>query len=142
MTISAQEALVYFDSETKQFKETTDFNIAKQLVTSIPENWYAVLKNPAPDNSHPETGKATASPALEIGRKINIVGPTSFSLYPGQMVRVIRGHRLRTNQYLLARVYDADALNNEDSETLYHSGQLLIIKGTEVPFYIPLLVLK
>ena len=137
MTISAQEALVYFDSNSKQFKETTDFNKAKQLLTSVPENWYAVLKNPAPDNIHPEAGKASVSPELNIGRKINVNGPTSFALFPGQMVKVIRGHRLRTNQYLLARVYDADALKTFNDDETYHSGQLLIIKGTEVPFYIP-----
>jgi len=53
--------------------------------------------------------KAVNSPTLKIGRKVNIAGPVSFSLYPGQMTKVIQGHRLRSNQYLLARVYDAAA---------------------------------
>ena len=152
MTISAQESLVVFNSKTKKFEETQDFEKAKQLFISAPEGWYVVLKNPAVDNSHPEAAKAVNSPALEIGRKINIGGPVSFSLFPGQMTRVIRGHRLRSNQYLLARVYDADAarkgittatiVDTEGKEVTakpeeYFVGQMIVIKGTEVSFYIP-----
>ena len=152
MTISAQESLVVFNARTKKFEETDDFERAKQLFVSAPEGWYVVLKNPATDNSHPETAKAVNSPNLEIGRKINIAGPVSFSLFPGQMTRVIRGHRLRSNQYLLARVYDADAakkgiatatiVNAEGKEVTaeseeYFVGQMIVIKGTEVSFYIP-----
>lgn len=152
MTISAQESLVTFNPKTKKFEETQDFDKAKQLFISAPEGWYIVLKNPATDNSHPEAAKAVNSPNLEIGRKINIAGPVSFSLFPGQMTRVIRGHRLRSNQYLLARVYDAEAarkgigtatiVDAEGKEVTtqaeeYFVGQMIVIKGTEVSFYIP-----
>jgi len=149
MTISAQESLVVFNPKTKKFEETQDFEKAKQLFVSAPEGWYVTLKNPAKDSSHPEPAKAVNSAELDIGRKINIAGPCSFSLFPGQMTRVIRGHRLRSNQYLLARVYDADAANNNSSTVIdaegkeitksqqYFVGQLLVIKGTEVSFYIP-----
>lgn len=152
MTISAQESLVVFNPKTKRFEETQDFEKARQLFVSAPENWYVVLKNPSYDNSHPDVAKAVNSPDLKIGCKINIAGPTSFSLYPGQMARTIQGHRLRSNQYLLARVYDAAAAEAEyntatviDAEGQevengvehYHAGQLLVIKGTEISFYIP-----
>ena len=152
MTISAQENLVVFDPKTKRFNETQDFEKARQIFVSAPEGWYIVLKNPAEDGSHPESAKAVNSPVLEIGHKINIPGPTSFSLFPGQMARVIRGHRLRSNQYLLARVYDAEAAKKTNKEGTmidaegntvkikqedYFVGQLLVIKGTEVSFYIP-----
>lgn len=152
MTISAQESLVTFNGKNKKFEETQDFEKARQLFVSAPEGWYIVLKNPTSDNSHPEPAKAVNSPELEVGRKINIAGPTSFSLYPGQMTRVIRGHRLRSNQYLLARVYDAVAakkgmatatiVNAEGKEITAESeeffvGQMIVIKGTEVSFYIP-----
>ena len=67
------------------------------------------------------------------------------------MAKVIQGHRLRSNQYLLARVYDAEAAEktkadatvvdtkgeNVENNEKYFSGQLLVIKGTEVSFYIP-----
>ena len=152
MTISAQESLVVFNPKTKRFEETQDFEKARQLFVSAPENWYVVLKNPASDGSHPEPAKAVNSATLDIGKKINTAGPCSFSLFPGQMAKVVQGHRLRSNQYLLARVYDAaaaeqgirsativDAEGNEveNKTEHYHSGQLLVIKGTEVSFYIP-----
>ena len=152
MTISAQESLVVFNPKTKRFEETQDFEKARQIFVSAPEGWYVVLKNPAEDNSHPEPAKAVNSPELSIGHKINIPGPCSFSLFPGQMTRTIRGHRLRSNQYLLARVYDAaaaregsknatmiDAEGNEvkTKQEDYFVGQMLVIKGTEVSFYIP-----
>lgn len=153
MTISAQESLVVFNPKTKRFEETTDFEKARQLFTSAPEGWYVVLKNPSHDGSYPDPAKAVNSPELKIGRKVNISGPCSFSLFPGQMAKVVQGHRLRSNQYLLARVYDADAaeknmasatvVNVEGKEVeatdtkKYHAGQLLVIKGTEVSFYMP-----
>jgi len=150
MTISGQENLVVFNPQTKRFTETQDFDKARQLFVSAPEGWYIVLKNPAVDNSHPEMAKAVNSPELEIGHKINIPGPISFSLFPGQMTRVIRGHRLRSNQYLLARVYDAEAAKSANATVIdaegnqikgkqedYFVGQMLVIKGTEVSFYIP-----
>lgn len=149
MTISAQEALVIFDEKTKQFNETTNFESAKKLFISPPENWYAILKNPTKDNVYPENGKASTPSELNIGRKVNIPGPVSFSLFPGQMAKVVKGHTLRTNQYLLARVYDAEKANNANGKVIatdgqetkieqqYITGQLIVIKGTEVSFYIP-----
>ncbi len=68
------------------------------------------------------------------------------------MTKVIQGHRLRSNQYLLARVYDAAAAEEgmknatvidadgkeiENKIEKYHAGQLLVIKGTEISFYMP-----
>ena len=150
VTISAQESMVVFNSKTKRFEETGDFEKARQLFTSAPEGWYVVLKNPSKDGTHPDSAKAMNSPELNIGKKINVAGPCSFSLYPGQMAKVIQGHRLRSNQYLIARVYDADAASKSvativDAEgkevkankTEYFVGQLLVIKGTEVSFYMP-----
>ena len=154
MTISQQEALVIFNAKTKKFEETTDFEKAKQLFTSAPEGWYIILKNPTTDGQYPEVGKANTTPTtVKIGTKVNIPGPTTFALYPGQMAKTVRGHKLRSNQYLIARVYDADAAmkgmeqatiidaeGNEATEpkvNQYFVGQLLVIKGTEVSFYIP-----
>lgn len=149
ITISQQEALVLFDSRSKQFVEISNFEQAKQLFVSAPENWYVILKNPSANDTYPEAGKAVESPALRIGEKVNIKGPVTFSLYPGQMAKVVRGHSLRTNQYLLARVYEAEAASAHEGEMLdtegnkvkktetYVNGQILVIKGTEVSFYIP-----
>lgn len=148
-TISQQESLVVFDKGSKQFKEVSNFDQAKQLFVSAPENWYIILKNPTEKNEFPELGKPSMSPALQIGRKVNITGPASFSLFPGQMAKVVRGHALRSNQYLLARVYEAESAaksageildiegNKVESTETYVNGQILVIKGTEVSFYIP-----
>lgn len=154
VTISQQEVLVVFDPASKKFREVTDLEKAKQLFTSAPEGWYVILKNPMPDNQHPKAAQANETPGDPlIGTKINIPGPTSFALYPGQMAKTVRGHKLRSNQYLLARVYDADAAKagmktatvvdaegkelDQTKENEYFVGQLLVIKGTEVSFYIP-----
>lgn len=150
LTISQQESLVVFDPKSKQFKEVSNFDQAKQLCVTAPENWYVILKNPASGDKYPEAGKAVLSPDLEIGRKINLRGPINFSLFPGQMYKVIRGHALRSNQYLLARVYEAEAASKSEGEmrdaegnvikknnATYVNGQILVIKGTEVSFYIP-----
>lgn len=147
MSLSTSDALVVFNEKTKRFEEA-NFTDAITTFVSAPENWYVTLKNPAIDNKHPIPGTANALPDLQIGKKVNIRGNVSFALYPGQMAKVIQGHRLHSNQYLLARVYDADVLEkinevDEDgnktgkTKNKYTIGQLLVIKGTEVPFYIP-----
>lgn len=147
MSLSTSDALVVFNERTKRFEEAS-FSEAITTFVSAPENWYVTLKNPAMDDRHPTPGTANALPDLQIGKKINIRGNVSFALYPGQMAKAIQGHRLHSNQYLLARVYDADALEkinevDEDGKDTgrtinkYTIGQLLVIKGTEVPFYIP-----
>lgn len=149
MSLSQSDKLVKFNPTTKSF-EPVDYSRSKHLFTTAPENWYAVLKNPVEGNKHPQTGTSNTLPDnIQIGRKINVRGPVSFALYPGQMAKVIKGHSLRTNEYLLARVYEASAAsqsqgeildaegNKVESKNTYVNGQILVIKGTEVSFYIP-----
>lgn len=149
ITTSAQDALIVFNTKTKKFEEISDFEKAKKLFVSAPEGWYVILKNPAENGSHPPVGMSE-NPEIVVGKKVNISGPISFPLYAGQMAKVVRGHKLRSNQYLLARVYDADAAKEststmvdingneiEDKKNDYFVGQLMIIKGTEISFYIP-----
>ena len=147
MSLSNSDSLVVFNERTKRFEEA-GFSEAITTFVTAPENWYIVLKNPAIDNKHPTPGTSNSLPDLQIGKKVNIKGNTSFALYPGQMAKVIQGHMLHCNQYLLARVYDADVLGKEDildddgkptgeQKNKYENGQLIIIKGTDVSFYIP-----
>lgn len=149
-SLSQSDKLVRFDSVSKRFVPCS-YSQAINLFTTAPENWYVILKNPTEDNKHPKSGTSNSLPdVVHIGQKINIMGPVSFALYPGQMAKVVRGHALRTNQYLLARVYEAKAANSsrgeirdadgnvvENDATNYVNGQILVIKGTEVSFYIP-----
>lgn len=144
MSLSQSDKLVKFDSYAKRFTPCERYKDAIQLFTTAPEGWYIALKNPAPSNKHPSAGTSNTIPEnMQIGYKVNIPGPVSFALYPGQMAQVIKGHTLRSNQYLVARVYDADSLNQtkeergEPDHEDYINGQILIIKGTEISFYIP-----
>lgn len=150
MSLSQSDKLVRFNSKTKSF-EPCGYSEAKSLFTTAPENWYVILKNPVAGNKHPQTGTSNTLPDnIHIGEKINVRGPVSFALYPGQMAKVVKGHALRSNQYLLARVYEADAANSNQGEVIDSegnkiagtttncvNGQLLVIKGTEISFYIP-----
>lgn len=136
MSLSQSDKLVRFDNETKRFIICDRYCDAIQLFTTVPEGWYVALKNPAPENKHPSIGTSNSIPEkIQIGNKVNIPGPANFALYPGQMATVIKGHTLRSNQYLVARVYDAESLNktkqerNDAYEEDYVNGQILIIKG-------------
>lgn len=99
---------VIFDEREKDFR-ACNLDEAKQTFRTAPEGWYIVLKNPSKEGKHPSPGSSNTAPDLDIGHKVNIPGPVSFALWPGQMVRLIPGHRLRSNQYLLVRVYDDEA---------------------------------
>ena len=149
-SLSQSDELVRFEPKSKKFRPC-GYNEAISLFASAPENWYLVLKNPTKSGRHPTAGTSNNLPEdIEIGRKINIPGPVSFALYPGQMAKVVKGHALRTNQYLLARVYDAASASAEGGQVIdadgnvvvpekkdYVNGQILVIKGTDISFYIP-----
>jgi major vault protein len=120
-----------------------------------PEGHYLILKNPSTKGDHPTPGGVYPSPELAVGRKINLTGPCDFALWPGQMVQLVRGHHLRSNQYLLIRVYnEEEARKNWGAAVIKPAaegtggglgpppadltvGRLLVIKGTDVSFYIP-----
>ncbi len=162
-SLSQTDQPVVFDKDTKKF-EPTNLDNAIQTFSIAPEGWYVTLKNPARDKEkfHPSTGNANHLTDLVLGRKINIHGPSAFALWPGQMAEVVHGHHLRSNQYLIARVYDEDAARKnwakavmklqtegdaaeEEDDTPVTAeeipeltmGKLLVIKGTDVSFYIP-----
>jgi len=147
-SLSNSDKLVRFNTKTKTF-DRCGYNDVVNLFATAPENWYIILKNPVEDNKHPRPGANNLPEDVRIGQKINVRGPVSFALYPGQMAKVVKGHSLRSNQYLLARVYEADAASQSQGEMLdsegnkiednqtYVNGQILVIKGTEVSFYIP-----
>jgi len=145
---------VIFNAQTKRFEHCT-LQEAKQPFAIAPEGWYLVLKNPSEDGKFPKIGTANTLPDLDIGRKVAIPGPVSISPWPGQMVRVIKGHNLRSNQYLVVRVYDEEAARENWSQAVIKPqtsaegvdttvetpdltiGRQLVIKGTDIAFYIP-----
>jgi major vault protein len=90
---------------------------------------------------------ASAMVDLAVGKKVIIPGPATFALWPGQMTKIIEGHRLQSNQYLVIRIYDADEANKDRASVLgldtvaedlvFEVGEKRIIRGSDVSFYMP-----
>ncbi|MBF0546967.1 MAG: hypothetical protein HQM08_21175 [Candidatus Riflebacteria bacterium] len=148
---------VIFNEKTKRF-ERCHLEEAIQVFATAPEGWYVILKNPSKDSNQPKTGTVSNLAELKIGKKVNFPGPLFFALWPGQMSRIVEGHHLHSNQYLIVRVYDEEAAkenwkkavvkrqagqgsendSNADIDVSDISlGKLIAIKGTDVSFYIP-----
>jgi major vault protein len=96
-----------YDEKTG-FSQVDDLESAIQTSHVAPEGFYAILTNPTEKNDHPVPGEQRISPDLKVGHKIVMPGPVMFALWPGQKAKVIRGHHLRSNQYLLCRVYNEE----------------------------------
>jgi len=101
------EAVIY-DKDVGRFR-TVPLSEAAQSDIVVPVGSYAMLNNPSEDGSFPDEGGKTNCKGLLIGQRIHIPGPKSFALWPQQYVEVIEGHQLRSNQYLMVRVYDEQA---------------------------------
>jgi major vault protein len=152
---------VVYDRESRLFSPTTA-DKAIRVCPAADEGQYLILTNPSKDDNgvkHPGKGKQP-SMELTMGRKVNLQGPTVFSLFPGQVAEVVDGHQLKSNEYLLIRVYNEkeakENLKNSVVKTAeggdekekgkkkelfdekeIRTGNLLIIKGTDVSFYMP-----
>jgi major vault protein len=157
ITPSAQETPVIYNQATKRFEQVSSYVEAVVRSPVAVEGYYIVLTNPALGDKHPETGSASSPPELIVGRKIIVPGPAMFALWPGQTAEVIRGHQLRFNQYLLARVYneeeaqknyknaivkgiDGDQNSSKTTAAIPENltvGTQFIIRGDQVSFYIP-----
>lgn len=167
----AQERAVIYDAKRGAFSEVNNSEEAVQKSPFAPEGHYIQLLNPAFSNRQkgdleindlhaPPAGKKESEYPLQLGRKINIEGPISFPLWPGQAAKVIRGHQPKINQFLLIRIYNAEeAIKNwqaahlkgiemmqknekgEEAKVMAppspKDGDLYIIKGEEVSFFIP-----
>ncbi len=160
-SLSDTDQLVRWEPSAKRYLPVPDIEAAKFVWTIAGEGQYVVLTNPAPDGTHPEDAKNSDAVALEVGKRVIVPGPVTFPLWPGQTAQTIDGHHLRHNQYVLVRVYDeqqarenwasavvAPQASGDTSEGVVvetdnvHGddltmGQLFIIPGTEVSFYMP-----
>ena len=103
---TAQERPVIYDAPGSTFRGVTSLEDAMRLSPIAAEGFYVILRNPARANKHPDEGSAQPAAELEIGRTIIVPGPATFALWPGQAAEVVEGHHLRSNQYLLVRVYN------------------------------------
>lgn len=148
---------VFFNEDTKRF-EACLLERSTLLFPTAPKGWYVTVKNPSLDGRPPKNGTVNNLTELHVGHKVNLPGPVSFALWPGQMARVVQGHQLRSNQFLLVRIYDeeaarknwndavverqaggdeADPATTEVDTSALTLGRRLVIQGTEVSFYIP-----
>ena len=151
-SLSDTDQLTVFEPKTNRFKESHQQEAITPFQSAV-EGEYIVLSNPAVDgqDNSPRAGSQSDAVPLDFGRKVNIPGPSFFPLWPGQTAKTLKGHHLRNNQYLLIRVYDETQAQENWSNGVVKSsegdaelskptltmGQLLIIKGTEVSFFIP-----
>lgn len=163
-SLAGTDRPVTFDGRANRY-QATDLQRATQTFQTAAEGWYIVLENPAEADKHPSGSGKLSTPTLRTGKKVNISGPVTFPLWPGQIAKAIQGHGLRSNEYLLVRVYDEAAAKANFAKAVIKSqdasgegvgpaspatpasdvmsvdqltmGKLFIIKGTEVSFYIP-----
>lgn len=184
VSLSNTDQPVVFDEGISDWREASPSE-ARQVFLTAPEGSYIILRNPAESGKQPESAGKVGNTKLRYGKQINIPGTAHFALWPEQVARVLEGHRLRSNQYLIVQVIDEEqARKNWESAIVKRAapekpssaaaadktpeedpgkapakegpdpapvqaspspvdggdltmGQLLVIKGTDVSFYIP-----
>ena len=103
---TGQEQPVLYSHQNRVFEECTLSNAIRKMAIAE-EGDYLVLENPGAANSHPNLAEAKQDcPHLRMGSKVNAPGPCQFALWPGQHATLVPGHNLRSNQFLVVRVYN------------------------------------
>jgi major vault protein len=103
---TGQDQPVVYDSVNRKYR-ACELHSAVQQSPRANEGDYVVLENPTEDGQFP-AGATQQGRELKKGRKVILAGPWSEALWPGQVATVIEGHRLRSNQYLVGVVYNAE----------------------------------
>jgi major vault protein len=118
ITQSGQDVPVKYDPINRKFQKANSLEDAVMQYQRANEGDYIVLENPAESGKFPSEAQQQAAP-LRKGRKVVIPGPWSEAMWPGQSGVVIEGHRLRTNQYVVVSIYNAEeAERNWDTGTV------------------------
>ncbi|MCC7380610.1 MAG: hypothetical protein IT384_02200 [Deltaproteobacteria bacterium] len=131
ISLSNTERLVELKAERFVPVRSDDTSLGVSPFVSASSAQYIVLENPPKDPAVRPLKGSNASIELLTGRKIVVPGPATFPLWPGQRAKVVDGHSLREDEYLIVRVYDR-------VEALEHPiGTELLIEGTDHSFYIP-----
>lgn len=92
---------------------------------------YVILENPLKDPSVRPVKGNNGAVELRVGRKVVVPGPATFPLWPGQRARVVEGHSLREDEYLIVRVVEP---TDEDPRPI---GTEFIVRGADTSFYLP-----
>ncbi len=172
---TGQDEPVRFDPEKRTYRSCS-LEQAVQPFFRANEGDYVILDGPSETNEFP-TQTTQQAVNLKRGRRIVIPGPCSEALWPGQVANVVEGHRLRSNQYVVAMVYNAEEAETNWGKSVFRAaaktqeqtpgenqqeqtktpeqqpqsltltglkkpqnltvGTRLIIKGSDVSFYIP-----
>lgn len=159
---TGQDQPVRYDPNNRRYQTCDRLEQAVQVAPRANEGDYVVLDCPAEDNGFP-TEVSQPARRLKKGCKIVLPGPWSEALWPGQSASVIEGHRLRSNQYLIAIIYNAEEAEKNWAKTVvkpaeeasaetdkpkvkakglprpesFAVGTRIVVKGTDVSFYIP-----
>lgn len=161
-TLQDDDKIVLYNPDNGQFESIKSGNNIIQHNVYAREGEYVKLLNRVVDGDarrYPVKGQQD-SPELAVGTDEIIIGPLSFSLWPGQFAEVINGHRLSTNEFLLVKVNNGKVAEEnwdkciieyllKEDETLeqvkeairskisFLTGEYIIIKGTQIAYFIP-----
>ena len=97
---------------------------------------YILLENPPKDPAVRPTKGNNSAVELLVGRRVVVPGPASFPLWPGQKAKVIGGHELREDEYLVTRVYDqtVDPATGAAGPPI---GTEAVVRGSQERFFVP-----
>jgi major vault protein len=130
-SLSDTDKLVSYNDSKSKFVECDSKTEAIFAWVKATEGQYIELINPAEGGAHPNAKSKQAVAKLLIGKKVNIPGPETFALYPGQLARVIDGHQLKSNEYLLVRVYnEKEAIENIAKTVVVGADDKLVDVGS------------
>ena len=125
-SLAGTDQPVIYDEEKREFVEC-DIMLAIKPFPVARDGSYLVLENPAKDDKYPKQG-ANGMEELDYGRKVNIRGPVTFPLWAGQIAKVIPGHNLKSNEYLLVRVYNEEEAIKNWTEAVIKPSNIIIVE--------------
>lgn len=165
ITATGQDRPCRYNPQQRRFNAVNLEDSVQQFPRAA-EGEYIILENPAEDESFPKEANANSTKSINKGRRVVIPGPWNQALWPGQSAQVIPGHCLRSNQYLIAMIYNEDQAAKNWDKTIAKASQVsqteeekakeqtpksrglpkpesfavgtrIVICGTDVSFYIP-----
>lgn len=131
-SLAGTDQPVRYDEDKREFVDCEIAQAIKQFPLAK-DGSYLVLENPAKqkDDKYPKQG-SSGMEELDYGRKVNIRGPVTFPLWAGQIAKVIPGHNLKSNEYLLVRVYNEDeAIKNWTEAVIKPQSGIVTIEDKE-----------
>lgn len=131
ISLSNTERLVEYKNDRFVPVGAADSTLGVSAFVSASSSQYIILENPPKDPTAKPAKGSNATVELVNGRKVVVPGPATFPLWPGQRAKVVAGHALREDEYLIVRVY-------EKVDGLAHAiGTELLIEGSAIGFYVP-----